>query len=387
LTDPTGAKTQLVVLHLVQPLGSDLAAAFPADRFETRILTGGPREEAVRPWVPVSVPVESAPVESWEGRLRELAGRGPLEVVTNDEYCLERCAGLRRRLGLPARLEVPFDSYRDKVAMKRALADARVPVPAFRALDPVPPASEGAAAEILAALGPRVVVKPRREANNRGVAALDSSAALARWLGAHAGESDWEVEAFVEGEAFHANAVVEDGRVTPLLVGAYVGSPLALESGGAIGSVTIPADAQVAEEARALDRRVVEALGGGGRFVIHTEFVREPSGRLVVLETAARAPGGLVSEVAALHIGVHLEGLNLLLGAGEPTVAPSPTGVHAAWLWFPRTGDDTPRPRAPLCEHRLESLPPQSPIAWSLLAWDPDPARLRAEVQAVAAVR
>lgn len=191
-----------MVLHLVQPLGGDLAAAFPAERFEARILTGGPPEDAVRPWVPTTVPVESAPPESWAERLRELAGRGRLEVVTNDEYCLERCAALRREFGLPP--------------------------------------------------------------------------------------------------------------------------------------------------------------------------------RLVVLETAARAPGGLVSDIAVLHIGVHLEQLNLMLQAGEPAALPAPTDVHAAWLWFPRTGQDR-RPRAPRCEHRLEALPPTSPIAWSLLAWDPDPERLREE--------
>jgi biotin carboxylase len=367
----------LVVLHLVQPIAGDLGAAFPADRWEARVLTGGPGEEAVRPWVPVSVPVESAPPESWAGRLRELAGRGPLEVVTNDEYCLELCADLRRELGLPPRLGVPLAPYRDKVLMKRSLAAAGVAVPAFRSLDPVPAASEEAAREILAALGPRVVVKPRREANNRGVVAIDSPAELGRWLDAHAGESGWEVESFLEGDAFHVNAVVEDGEVTPLLVGEYVGSPLALEVGGAIGSVTVPIEAAVAEAGRALNREVVEALGGAGRFVIHTEFVREPSGRLVLLETAARAPGGLISEVAVLHVGVHLEHLNLMLQAGEPATAPAPTGMHSAWLWFPCTGESDPRPPAPRCEHRLERHPAPSPIAFSLLAWDPDAERLR----------
>lgn len=377
MTYPPGAKIQLVVLQLVQPIGGDVEMAFPADRFETRILTGGPSEDAVRPWVPTTVSVESKPREAWAERLRELADRGPLEVVTNDEFCLELCAELRRRLGLPARVEVPFDSYRDKVAMKRALAAAGVPVPAFLALDPVPPASEAAVEEVFRTLGPRVVVKPRREANNRGVVPIASREELRRWLGAHAGEAGWEAERFVEGGVFHANAAVEDGEVTPLLVGEYLGSPLELEEGGPIGSATVPGDAPVAEDARTLNRRVVEALGGGGRFVIHTEFVREPSGRLVVLETAARAPGGLVSDIATLHVGVHLEQLNLMMQAGEPAPAPVPSGVHSAWLWFPRIGAGDTRPPAPSCEHRLEALPASSPIAWSLIAWDSDPERLR----------
>lgn len=385
MTNPIGARTQLVALHLVQPIGSDLDAAFPAERFEVRILTGGPIEDAVRPWVPVTVPVESAPTESWAERLREIAGGGRLEVVTNDEYCLELCAELRRELGLPPRLDVPLASYRDKVLMKAALTEAGVAVPTFLSLDPVPPASEAVVGEILGALGSRIVVKPRREANNRGVTAIDSPAKLGRWLRAHGGETGWEVERFLEGDVFHVNAVVEDGQVKPLLVGEYVGSPLALEGGGAIGSITIPSEAAVAEEGRALNRRVVEALGGGGRFVIHTEFVREPSGRLVLLETAARAPGGLVSEVAVLHLGVHLEQLNFALQAGEAGMAPVPTGVFSAWLWFPRSEEGNGPPPAPRCEHRLEILPPTSSIAYSLLVWDSDPERLREEVRTAAA--
>lgn len=371
----------MVVLQSVQPIGCDLSAAFPVERFEVRILTSGPIDGAVRSGVPLRVPVEAVPLERWTERLREIAGDGPVELVTNDEYCLEVCAELRRELGLPLRLDMPLAPYRDKVLMKQALNAAGVAVPAFLPLEPVPLASEAVAEEILAALGPRIVVKPRREANNRGVAAINSRPELERWLGAHAGEGGWEAESFLEGPLFHANALVQDGRVSPLLVGGYLGSPLTLEGGGAIGSVTIPSEAALAKEGQMLNRRVVEALGGAGRCVIHTEFVREPSGRLVFLETAARAPGALVSEMAALHVGVHLEQLNLRLQAGEAAQAPVPTGMFSAWLWFPRSEEGAGRPPAPRCEHCLEELPPPSPIAHSLLAWDPDLERLREEIR------
>jgi hypothetical protein len=380
LTNPVDETCQVVVLQSVQPIGSDLSAAFPAERFEMRILTSGRVEDAIRPGVPAAIPVETRPLEHWAERLREIAGDESLELVTNDEYCLEECAKLRRELGLPPRLEMPLAPYRDKVLMKEALIAAGVAVPAFLPLEPVP-ASRAAAEEILAALGPRIVVKPRREANNRGVAAIDSRLELERWLEAHAGEGGWEAESFLEGTLFHANALVEDGRVRPLLVGEYAGSPLALEGGGAIGSITIAPEEAVAEQGRALNRRVVEALGGAGRFVIHTEFVREPSGRVVFLETAARAPGALVSEMAALHLGVHLEQLNLRLQAGEAAQVAAPTGVFGAWLWFPRSDESDAPPPAPRCERRLETLPAGFPIAYALLAWDPDLERLRKEVR------
>jgi biotin carboxylase len=371
----------VVVLQSVQPIGADLRAAFPVERFEARILTSGPIKNATRPWTTATVPVETVPHEGWEQRLREIAPAAAVELVTNDEFCLESCAALRRRLGLPPRLEMPLAPYRDKVAMKEALSTAGIAVPTFVPLEPVPSAGEAAA--IARPLGPRIVVKPRRGANNRGVVEINSPRALERWLEDHAGESGWEAESFLEGTLFHADGLVLDGRVEPLLVGEYVRPPLALESGGAIGSITLPWDADAAREGRALNRRVVEALGGAGRFVIHTEFVRERSGRVVFLETAARAPGGLISEMSARHIGVHLEQLNLRVQAGEGAVVPALTGMHSGWLWFPRSGAGERRPPAPRCGHRLESLPTSSPIAYSLLAWDPDPQRLREEVRAV----
>jgi biotin carboxylase len=317
---PLGGTLQVVVLQSVQPIGSDLSAAFPAELFDLRILTSGRIADAIRPGVSTTVPVEVTPLERWAPRLREIAADGPVELVTNDEYCLEACARLRRGLGLPPRLDMPLAPYRDKVLMKEALTAAGIVVPAFLSFEPVPRASESTVEEIFGALGPRIVVKPRREANNRGVAAIDSRAELEGWLGAHAGEGSWEAESFVEGTIFHANALVLDGQVRPLLVGEYVGSPLALEGGGAIGSVTIPQEARAAQLGRVLNRRVAKALGDTGRFVIHTEFVREPSGRVVFLETAARAPGALVSEMAALHAGVHLEQLNLRLRAPRRVV-------------------------------------------------------------------
>lgn len=369
----------MVVLHSVQPIGCDLGAAFPAERFVVRVLTDGAPQQAIRPWVPSAVPIEVLPSERWEEWLREIAGAEPLELVTNDEYCLERCAALRRELGLPPRLQISFAAYRDKVLMKDALAAAGLAVPAFLPLDPVP-GGAAATSEIFGALGPRIVVKPRREANNRGVEAIGSVAVLERWLGEHAGERGWEAEAFVEGTMFHADGLVEDSDVTPLLVGEYVGSPLALEVGGAIGSITTAAGSAAVVQGEEMNGAVVAALGGGGRFVIHTEFIREPSGRPVFLETAARAPGGLISDISLLRRGVHLEQLNLRLQAGLLDPVPSVTGDFAAWLWFPRPTKDAAAPVALRCGHRLDSLPAPYPIAHSLLAWDPDPELLRREV-------
>lgn len=115
---------------------------------------------------------------------------------------------------------------------------------------------------------------------------------------------------------------------------------------------------------------MVAALGGDGRFVVHTEFVLTDNGRAVVLETAARAPGALVSDIAAIRTGVHLEKVNLRLQAGLPVPAVHDREHYAGWLWFPAAREAPGEARRPtlLSEHRLQLLPGALPAA-TLLVW------------------
>jgi hypothetical protein len=127
---------------------------------------------------------------------------------------------------------------------------------------------------------------------------------LEPWVADHAGEPGWHAESFVTGDLFHANALVIDGVVHPVQVGRYTSPLLYLKAGRPVGSVTLPDDDRIAIAGTELNGRVVDALGGAGSFGVHTEFFVTETG-VIVLETAARAPGGLVSEIAAIRTGIH----------------------------------------------------------------------------------
>lgn len=371
----------VVVLQAMQPLGADLLASFPAEDFDVRVLTSGEGPAPFRPGTANLAPVEAAARDAWEQRLRDLARQheGRIELVTNDEYCLLDCAALRAALCLPARHPAGLEAYRDKVAMKERVAAVGVDVPRHVALG----AGGAATADrLIAELELPLVVKPRREANNRGVEVIAERAHLAAWLTGRDGLGDWQAEAFVAGRQCHANALVEDGRITPLLVGEYTDSLLALGRGAPVGSITLAADDAATHAGVRLNERVLAALGTDGRFVVHTEFVLTTDGRAVLLETAARAPGALVSEMAALHVGVHLEQANLRAQAGAPSPRPRATGLHAAWVWFPTAPDAGVTVRRPQLrsDYRLQLLPAGSPLGASLVAWNADAAALRADL-------
>ncbi|MBO3095136.1 ATP-grasp domain-containing protein [Cellulomonas dongxiuzhuiae] len=328
------ARPRVVVLHSRQPLTTNPAEAFPPDRFEVVVLTDADPATVFREDVEASVEqVVHAGRDEWESIVRSAPGA---EVVSNDEYCLVECARLRAATGLPARHPAHLDGYRDKVLMKRRLEAAGVPVPRYLAFEPAVTSSRALADCVVATVGLPAVVKPRREANSRGVEVLSDVEAVLGWLVRHDGETGWQVDEFVDGPLGHVNALVRQGDVRPVQAGRYLGPLLGFERGRVLGGWTLPADSPQAVVAHELNERVVRALGADGDFVVHTEFATTPDGRLVVLETAARAPGAAVSELARVHAGVQLEVAHLRLQAGLPVAEPDRTsGRHAAWLWLP----------------------------------------------------
>ncbi|MBO3089500.1 ATP-grasp domain-containing protein [Cellulomonas dongxiuzhuiae] len=328
------ARPRVVVLHSRQPLTTNPAEAFPPDRFEVVVLTDADPATVFREDVEASVEqVVHAGRDEWESIVRSAPGA---EVVSNDEYCLVECARLRAATGLPARHPAHLDGYRDKVLMKRRLEAAGVPVPRYLAFEPAVTSSRALADCVVATVGLPAVVKPRREANSRGVEVLSDLEAVLGWLARHDGETGWQVDEFVDGDLGHVNALVRQGDVRPVQAGRYLGPLLGFERGRVLGGWTLPADSPQAVAAHELNERVVRALGADGDFVVHTEFATTPDGRLVVLETAARAPGAAVSELARVHAGVQLEVAHLRLQAGLPVPEPAGTaGRHAGWLWLP----------------------------------------------------
>jgi len=334
---PDGSPDQrqrVFVLHSRQPLTTDPAEAFPPDRFAVVVLTDADPATVLREDVEASVEqVVHAGRDEWEPIVRSAPGA---EVVSNDEYCLVECARLRATTGLPARHPAHLDGYRDKVLMKRRLEAAGVPVPRHLTFEPAVTSSRATADRVVATVGLPAVVKPRREANSRGVEVLADVDAVLGWLARHDGESGWQVEEFVDGPLGHVNALVRHGEVHPVQVGRYLGPLLGFDRGRVLGGWTLPAEAPEAAAAHELNERVVAALGSDGEFVVHTEFATTPDGRLVVLETAARAPGAAVSELARVHAGVQLEVAHLRLQAGLGVPEPDRTSRrHAAWLWLP----------------------------------------------------
>ncbi|PWK84943.1 hypothetical protein C8D88_107150 [Lentzea atacamensis] len=381
-------RTTIVALQSKQPFTVAPAVAFPSGEFDVVVLTDGPADAVLRE--DVTGPAPEITVLDREKWLAHLGFEGPVEVVTNDEYCLAECARLRAELGLAARHPERPAAYLDKVVMKRLLAAGGVRVPRFHAFEPVVTAQ--AAEALVEEIGLPAVAKPRQEANSRGITILRTPRDVRDWLAAHDGETGWQADEFVDGTLHHVNAVVRDGEVTPVLVGRYLGPLLGLDAGRILGGVT-EQESPFTAAAHELNERVVRALGSQGSFVVHTEFAVNPDGELVVLEVAGRAPGALVPELARLHAGVNLEVVSLRMQAGLPVPEPVQQDLQAAWLWPPvmpgkRFHEPGPDLSGLTSEHEVHvrkagregNQGESGVIGASVLLWHRDPAQLAEDV-------
>lgn len=263
-----------------------------------RVLTDGAVDSVVRAGVAQPRDVVTAPRAEWLEYLQGWAKASRIEVVTNDEYCLEDCAQLRSQLGLARRQSSEVSGYLDKVKMKRSLGRAGIEVPKWSDMSVVP--SPDGAPTLPGGLGYPVVVKPRQEANSRGVRVIRDVAEWLEWVRDREGQRGWEVEEYIDAPMYFMDGVVDDGAYTPALLGAYLGPLLPRPGISVLGAVEVPRTEPLWNAAADLGAQVAGALGMDGRFVTHLEFFRtsaDPCGDGSMCTRSRRAGIGDVAGV------------------------------------------------------------------------------------------
>ncbi|WP_432084995.1 ATP-grasp domain-containing protein [Streptomyces sp. bgisy095] len=262
-------------------------------------------------------------------------------IVSLSEYELLDAARLRERYGVPGAPVEQVELARDKILMKRAVADAGLRAPRFLSL-----------ADFLDRGGDvpwtgATVLKPHRGASSVDVTVFGSAAEAHEAVagrrtgiaGLDAAEragavSGFEVEEFVEGPVRHYDGLVEGGEV--LVVGAseYLGTCLAYAQGLPMGSYQIDCP----EEVRDWVAKVLAAVRvEDGSF--HLEAIVH-EGEPVFLEVGNRVGGADVVAVFELATGIHLPSweLRILLGERVADELPPPPAERSWYGWFVHPG-------------------------------------------------
>jgi biotin carboxylase len=255
--------------------------------------------------------VDFADVESVIAVARAAGVDGVLTVSA--DRAVPVVAAVAEELGLPGIGSHTAHLMTHKVAMRRRLAERGVPQPRFAAVRvrrEAAPAGE--------TVGFPAVLKPADSGGQRGLFLLQSFDDLDRHLHAALVESpsgEAIVEEFVDGLELNGLVVVRGGQAYPLLL-----SDRLRPSGDGFGvgwihSYPSKLFGDALEEAERVAVRAVVALGLQDGIAFPQLIVAD--GRALLVEVAARIPGGQMADLATHALGVDLVEIALRQALGE----------------------------------------------------------------------
>jgi len=223
-------------------------------------------------------------------------------------------AAVAEELGLPGIGTQVAHVMTQKIAMRRLLADAGVPQPRFAAARDL--ASARAAAETV---GFPAVLKPADSGGQRGVFRLESIDDLDAHLHAALAESaggEVVIERFHEGLELNGLVVARDGTAEVLTLSDRLRPPGIGFGVGWIHVYPTTIFGDVLAEAERVAEHATRALGLRDGLAFPQLLVTDEG--VLVVEVAARIPGGQMADLARHAVGVDLFEVAVRQALGEP---------------------------------------------------------------------
>jgi biotin carboxylase len=279
-------------------------------------------------------------------------------------------AAVTERLGLPTIGTEVARRMRNKIVMRRILADDGVPQPPFAAVRSL---SEGRRA--LSTVGLPAVLKPADSGGQRGIFLVESVGEIEAHLHEALAASPTQeaiLEEYVEGTEMNGIVIARDGDSFPLTLSDRLRPP---GIGFGVGWIHVYPASAYADQLTLSERvaaRCVEALGLRDG-IAFPQLIAHPDGSVAVVEVAARIPGGQMADLVRHATGVDLVEVALrfaLMYGIVTSVLPEPkqavvTGGALlkskawaqieAWLGSPR----------PICCPKWTASQPSSPASCS----------------------
>ncbi|MDN7855553.1 acetyl-CoA carboxylase biotin carboxylase subunit family protein [Burkholderia cepacia] len=218
-------------------------------------------------------------------------------VIALSEYGILEACRIRAALGIAGPSYEQIELVRDKVKMKRRIAEVgSIRYPRFIE-------TPGQVAE--RKWQGRTISKPRDGASSRGIVVHDSFDAALDHVERLNGWDSHEIEEYIDAPLYHFDGVVVNGELDHFLPSRYLNTPLAYLSGEPVGSFQVASNPIF----DAFCRQVVEALEIR-HGCIHIEAFFDGQ-TCIFLEAANRLGGARIVETHQLRTGVHLPSIEL----------------------------------------------------------------------------
>lgn len=226
-------------------------------------------------------------------------------IVALDDYDVEKATFLRENLRIPGMGQTTGRFFRDKLAMRIKAQDEGIQVPAFA------PLFNDEDINLFADHIPAPwVLKPRSEASAHGIIKVYDKDSL--WENIH-GLGDnrlyYLVEKFEPGDVYHADGLVQNGKLLFCAVSQYLSTPMEISQGGGIfRSASVPYGSEDDLAIQRANQEVMKAFGMKSG-ATHTEFIKgKATGEIYFLETSSRVGGAHLAEMVAAATGINLWG-------------------------------------------------------------------------------
>jgi phosphoribosylamine-glycine ligase len=282
----------------------------------------------------IAVP-NDAPVELFMDLVSHLAAKvKPDRIVALEEFDVVIAALAREHLCVGGMSSVTAKSFRDKLTMSVKARAAGIMVPDF-----VAAINHDEIGEYLSRVPPPWVLKPRSDVSAIGIRKVESAEEVWPMLTEMDGRdalreraSYYLISRFVEGEVFHVDSLVEDGKVVFAGVNQYGRPPLQVaHGGGAYVSRTLEYDSEGRRRLLEINRRLIKAMGMWTG-ATHAEFIKSAAdGEFYFLEIAARVGGAYIADVLEAASGINLwrEWARLEVGGLNPNKRLRPRKEYA----------------------------------------------------------
>lgn len=234
-------------------------------------------------------------------------------TITSDRAVVA-VASVAEALGLPGiGVDVAL-GLTNKVIMRRRLEAAGIPQPRFGSAHTLDEARAS-----VAHVGFPLVIKPADSGGQRGVFRLDSAEPLTELFPlslelSRTGEVI--VEEFVEGTEMNAMAIVRDGVVTQLTLSDRHRPPGPGFAVGWIHAYPAALDGDGTARVEQMIEQTTLALGLRNG-IAFPQLIAHPDGRILMIEVAARIPGGQMADLVQHAVGVDLVEVALRFALGE----------------------------------------------------------------------
>ncbi|HEX5496571.1 MAG TPA: hypothetical protein VFX70_18575, partial [Mycobacteriales bacterium] len=266
---------------------------------------GPPVEDQIRPWVAEQKPFE--------------------RIITRHEALILPAAVLRDEFGIPGLPTAVARNFRDKVAMKTAVAAAGLATPRFVSASQLP--------DTVPWQG-QTVVKPRDGAGSKGVWVFDDYPAARAFVQSTVAPDErdgLEVEEYLIGQIWHVDGYLFEREPVAVQASRFINSCLAFEHGEPLGSVQYP---RPDLEAWAVE--CVRALGGRS-LTFHLELIETERGPVLV-EVAGRCGGGHIADATLARTGVYLHTVDMasdVAGRLATHLIGAPSDQAYGWFCYP----------------------------------------------------